>query len=584
MAASTNAQWVWLVPYVAINTHPPRTICAFAKGQTEMNAVTTKAKNITAKADKPAARLPAAAITEAATLTKEVAGLRDAELGSERKRALLYRAFSKYVLKYGLEAINEHAKKEGYDGKQSRLTYQLAAQFLTGINIFEVKGDDRAERQTLVRPFALVLDALLRRADEHSSLEESQWLDWYRANRQQKGLLTWLKERAGSSAKTSDAQPAPETLIDEAFGSLAAVPLVGDLHLPDLIPGRPMLVMVRQDETGIRVVPLPKAGSTALASVAGYRSTGLENAPVDLRFWHQLMSVGTAIIPDTVSDEPVSALEPDDEANASTPMLPAYATYLWVDGKFSVAGARSQDTRIVEVFPREGVKIGIKDETARFIDKRTRNTMTDRLLQPSVCAGYGGDKGVKVIADDRTLRVKFKHTDKRLNGQLSFPLLSEFRTNWTSRVSPEFNPAADAIMDEAAIAEFRSTFLNMLASKSKADVQVLVTISDSQIAFKRAGAKSIDFPAEASGSANVRVMQSDLLAIIPALLGLERVGGLAWELDTEGLLMIKVWTKEATICAYMQTLEEGRDTRSRKLLEKVRAARPSENGTNALRA
>ena len=299
------------------------------------------------------------------------------------------------------------------------------------------------------------------------------------------------------------------------------------------------------------------------------------------------MSVGTAIIPDTVSEEPVSALDPDDEPNAATPMLPAYATYLWADGKFSVAGARSHDTRIVEIFPREGVKLGIKDEAARFIDKRTRNTMTDRLLQPSVCAGYGGDKGIKVIAEDRTIRVKFKHTDKRLNGQLSFPLLSEFRTNWTSRVAPEFNPAADAIMDETAVAEFRSTFLNMLASKGKADAQMTVTVSDGQIAFKRDGAKSIGFPAEALGSASVRVMQSDLLAIIPALLGLECVGGLAWELDPEGLLMVRVWTKEATVCAYMQTLEEGRDTCSRKLLERVRAplpVTPSENGTTALGA
>lgn len=543
--------------------------------------------NSNTDAEQRAAVLPNVAIAEAAQLRKRTTDLFALEGTATENRAKLHFDIFHYVEKYGRESVEELASANDYITTSAALGCHLLAQFLTGINVYEkgITSDEKASRQTRVRPFAQVLEALRTRRDEHAHFAFDKWLEWYLTGQQQQGLIKSLRTaQTPEGTENKDTEPTPDSLIDEAFGSLAAVPLAVDLHLPDLFPGRPMLMMVRQDETGIKVVPLPKAGSSALASVAGYRSTGLENAPVELRFWHQLMSVGTAIIPDTVSEEPVSALEPDDEPNAATPMLPAYATYLWADGKFSVAAARSHDTRIVEFFPRQGVKLGIKDDAARFIDKRTRNTMTERLLQPSVCAGYGGDNGIKVIAEKHTIRVKFKHTDKRLNGQLSFPLLSEFRTNWTSRIAPEFNPAADAIMDENAVAEFRSTFLKMLASKGKVDAQVTVTVSDGQIAFKRDGAKSIGFPAEVLSSASVRVMQSDLLAIIPALLGLECVGGLAWELDPEGLLLLRVWTKEATVCAYMQTLEEGRDTRSRKLLERVRAplpVTPTENGTTA---
>lgn len=247
------------------------------------------------------AKLSAKAIAEAETLASEATGLFDAELKSERRRALLYRALAAYVLRYGLEAINAHAKKAGYDGEESKLTYQLAAQFLTRINIFSATDEQRAERQTVVRPFALMLDALVRRAGEHSEFDEADWFAWYRANGQQKGLLGWLKAQGASAAKAVAQVPTPDSIVDDAFGSPAAVTFPADFVLPDLIPGRPMLVMVRQDETGIRAVPLPKAGSSAMASVAGYRATGLENAPPKLRFWHLLMSIGTAIVPDTTS-------------------------------------------------------------------------------------------------------------------------------------------------------------------------------------------------------------------------------------------------------------------------------------------
>jgi len=67
----------------------------------------------------------------------------------------------------------------------------------------------------------------------------------------------------------------------------------------------------------------------------------------------------------------------------------------------------------------------------------------------------------------------------------------------------------------------------------------------------------------------VRVMSSDLLASLPALLSLD--GDLSVEVDPEGMLALAVTTAVATFRVHIQTLEKGRDTRSRKLLERVQA-------------
>jgi hypothetical protein len=66
-------------------------------------------------------------------------------------------------------------------------------------------------------------------------------------------------------------------------------------------------------------------------------------------------------------------------------------------------------------------------------------------------------------------------------------------------------------------------------------------------------------------------MQSELLATLPTLLGLQRESDLIWRLDPEGLLMVEVATQVASVRVYLQTLEKGRDTASRKLLERVKA-------------
>ena len=530
-------------------------------------------ENPTIDADQGAAFLPDTAVTEAVQLRDQTQALFKLEGTATEKRGKLHFDIFHYVEKYGRTGVEKLARDSDYSTTSKVLDCHLLAQFLTGINVNDksISSDERATRQTRVRPFAQVLEALLRRRDEHSHLVFEEWLTWYLEQGQQQGLIKSLGSKGNAGSEGDANGPAPDSVVDDAFDSPAAVTLPTEFDLPALIPGRPLLVMVRQEQSGVRLVPLPNANNSALASVVGYRASGLENASVEMRYWHQLISVGTGIIPDTVSGEPVSDLQPDDEPNAATPMLPAYATYLWDDGKFSVAGARSHDTRIVEVIPRDVVDLGIGSKAVRFIDKRTRNTMAERLLQPSVCAGYLGEKGFELSTSGSRIRVKFAHTDKKLNGQLSLVPLKEFRSNWTSRVSPDFKPIADALMDGSGVADFRSKFLKLLVSRSKSEAEVAVTISDGKITFKRDKAQSVSFAVVSDGSASVRVMQSDFLAVIPSLLKLAQDGSLSWELDPEGLLMVEISTDEAVFRAYMQTLEKGRDTRSRKLLERVRA-------------
>ncbi|GGD86884.1 hypothetical protein GCM10011515_02960 [Tsuneonella deserti] len=542
-----------------------------------MTIVTTDTDHVTCEADQRAIVLPPAAITEATQLQRQTGDLFALEGTATENRAKLHFDIFNYVERYDRDAVEELARDNEFSSTSKALNCHLLAQFLTGINVNEkgISQAEKASRQTRVRPFALVLEGLRKRRSEHAHLEFDAWLKWYLREGQQVGLIKQLVGESSKSDKVPEAKPTPDSIVEDAFESAAAVKLPGDLSDLDLIPGRPMLVMLRQDASGIIAVPLPKAGSSAVASVAGYRSTGLERAPAPLRVWHLLMTVGMAIVPDATSDEPISALEPDDEPNEATPMLPANAIYLWDGSGFSVASARSRDTRIVEVVPLHGVDLGLSHGTVRFIDKRTRNTMAARLIQPTICAGYGGEKGISVEDRNGRARVKFAHTDRELSGHLALPTLAEFRTNWTSRVSTHFAPHAEAIMDEAAVIEFTSTFLAMLAGKHKSDAEIAITISDGKIAFKRDKAKSTPFAAEAAGSATARVMQSDLLAVVPSLLALERTGNLSWELDPKGLLMVEVSTDAAIIRAYVQTLEEGRDTRSRSLLDRVRAPLPT---------
>lgn len=518
------------------------------------------------------AELTTAAISEAEGLAKRATALFKAEAGTTKQRAMLFLALFGYVTKYGLGNVERYAEDQGYTTNSKALRCHLAAQFLLGINIF--KGTDaqsKADRQTLVRPFAQVLDALLKRSEEHGFLGEEAWFDWYKAVGQQAGLIKWLSAQKPDAATVAKHQPTPESIVDGAFDSASAVTLAETIHLPSLVPGKAILLLARQDQNGTMFVPLPNAGPSTLASVAGYRASGLDTAPPPIVFWHELITIGSAIVPDSTSDEPVIPLAPDDEMNASTDLLPSNAVYLFTGGRFSIASARAYDTRVVELLPRENVDLGLSACTERFMDKKTRNSMQERLAQPSICEGYSGDGGISVVSDQGRVRVKFTHVDRKLNGQLAFPPLTDFRTNWTSRVSADFSPEATAAMNGEAVASFEREFVAMLAGKRKDDRPVTISVTTNSVGFRRDKAKTASYPASADGAADVRVMQSELLAALPTLLSLQREGDLVWKLDPAGLMMVEVTTRVASVRVYLQTLEKGRDTASRKLLERVKA-------------
>ena len=66
-------------------------------------------------------------------------------------------------------------------------------------------------------------------------------------------------------------------------------------------------------------------------------------------------------------------------------------------------------------------------------------------------------------------------------------------------------------------------------------------------------------------------MSEDLRRAMVGLLGLPRRSGLAWHLDTNGMLLIEAATDLATYRVFVQTLEPNREqpTRCRALRERV---------------
>jgi hypothetical protein len=510
---------------------------------------------------------------QAALIARDASALFASEDRANEARAKLHRAFFMFVAAHGHANVEAHAKALDFTTNSTALKYHVDAQYLLDVNIFHgTTKEQKAARQTRVRPFAQVLDMLFRCRDEHEHLNEAEWLAWYREEGQQSGLIQRLSNsNTAGASKELDPEPTPESIVDGVFDSSSAITLADIIQVPSLVPGKTILLLARQDENGTMFVPLPNAGPATLASVAGYRASAMEGAPLPLVFWHELITIGSAIIPDGVSDEPVTPLAVDDEVNSSTDLLPSNATYLFTNGYFSVASARAHDTRIVELVPRERVDLGLSAGTDRFMDKKTRSSMQERLAQPGICEGYSGDNGILVVTEKARVRVKFTHADRKLNGQLAFPPLTEFRTNWTSRVSNDFSPTASATMDAVSVAAFEREFLGMLASKRKDDRAVTISVTANSVGFKRDKAKTANFAASVEGTAEARVMQSELLAALPTLLGLQRESDLIWRLDPEGLLMVEVATRVASVRVYLQTLEKGRDTASRKLLERVKA-------------
>lgn len=480
----------------------------------------------------------------------------------------------KLIAENGQNNVKAHAETKDYSTTSKDFPLHVPVQFALGVNIFHNTTDaERKDRTNKVRPFMLSVDYMLRTNDTHGfdQMSEAQFLDFYKAAGQQSGFMSKLAQLRRPEPKDSEGDPQADSVIDEALESAAAQSIKSNA-LPGVVMGKPMMCIVRHDGDNIVFLPLPNAAPSVIADMAAYRSDGMDAASDTALFWHQVATVAPAIIPDIEkSNEPIEPLAEDDQPNASTPMLPAYAVYL-LDGRIlSVANARMNDTRVLTIEPHKNVDTGANAGVPRFMDKRTRNTMFERLAKPTICAGYGEKDRISNRTNDGRLRIKFGHKDRALNGQLAFPKLTEFGTNWTHRINDDFKASAVASLDSVAVGNLDKEFMTVLAKKRRQDKEVTVTIRDGKIGFKHDKGQTVIFDCETTGDVEARVMASDLLTCLPSLAPVDADGGLSVELDEHGMLVLTVRSKVATFRAHIQTLESGRDTRNRKLLKRVKA-------------
>lgn len=521
--------------------------------------------------------LPEQAINEAGAIASDVIALFRSEESVTRQRANLIFRIWNFIFDNGLTNVRAHAEQNGYSTTSKVFIYHVAVQFAMGVNIFkDTDEEEKKARMAKVRPFMRCIDYMFRQndAERFDAMDEDAFYAYYIQIGQQSGMGACL-DKLTRKAEPEMAAPAEaaNAIIEKAFASPTIATLPSDFSVPHLAPGQTIMCVIRDDGDGVKLLPLPKAHPAVIADMTGYSSFGMEDASTTAIFWHEVMTVAPAIIPDIArSNEPVEPLAPGDEPNAATDMLPANAVYMLRDAMLTVANARLDDTRILTIAPRDGVETFAVSQTPRFMDKRGRDKMAARLAKPSVCAGYS--EHISAETRDDRLRIVFKHgADKALNGQLLFPPMTAFNTNWTHRVSPAFKAAVSASLDASAVESLEAWHVTVLwKNRNRKDAPVTVTIGDNAISLQWDKGKAERFEASTNGATKVRVMASDLLATLPNLLKLDRDGDLVFEVDPNGMLVVEVKSAVATYRAHLQALERGRDTRSRKLLERVGAA------------
>lgn len=542
-------------------------VCAFAKkGQTVTNSLDLGTAGTSIHA------LSSSALSDQQAIARDTVALFTEEHSARERRGLITLRVWKFLTANGIANVKRHAEDSGY-ASNSANSLHIPVQFALGINItLSGTAVEKKDRTNKVAPFMKSVDYMNRVKDEHdfAAMSDADFLSLY---------LGQFGQQAGMAAKLAAlVRPAPEeaaepeaiTIISSALESASAVKVKG-ATIPGILPSASMLCVAHFDGTNTIFLPCPNAAPSVVAEMTEYRSTGMEEASTTALFWHQAMTIAPAIIPDIGrSSEPKRALAPDDKLNPSTEVLAAYAVYLLDGSTLSVANARMDDTRVLTIEPNGDVDTKANSRLPRFMDKKTRNTMLERLAKPALCAGYGGKDGISSVSNDDRIRVKFAHKSKSaLNGQLAFPKLTEFGKNWTHKVSKAFKPSATASLGSESLAKLKAEHLAVLVKKQAKERQVTVTISDGTFGIKHGDGQTVSLSADTTGKVEARVMSSDLLASLPALLSLN--GDLSVEVDPEGMLALAVTTAVATFRVHIQTLEKGRDTRSRKLLERVQA-------------
>ena len=489
-------------------------------------------------------------------------------------RALLLRSQDAFIRRHGIVSLTQHAKGNGFVYEATSLAFHLVAQLLLNIDISKASDIDKERLRGEVAMLARALADLDARASEHRDLDDDAFVRWYEKQGRISGLAnSYLSSKRDAKAQKNRQSNATVTMttdeqVEAIFDNPAAVEIDALAGIPS---GQEGLFMYRQEGAKLRLLPLA-APQTKLIELAGLAPDPLTNAAKDLLFHRQMLLAGTAFVPDEMSSVTVEDVPEGDVANDTYTMLPANGIYLIERGHVSIAHARRDDGLIVEVEPKD-VDPGYALNSDSYFDSLTRRRLSNALLGEADAAQFAASAVEGVAAKisgsgkNRTLIFTHKGTGAKVN-LIVKP--REMGSIWTYRVSSTFAPVAQAIMDDAATADFDATFVKALLKKQPERV-VIVAIEGGGIGFTNGKAAPLTCSAATTGAANVQVMLSDLRRATVGLLALPITGGLTWKLDPAGLLMVEASTDVARIRVFIQTLEANREqpTRERKLRERV---------------
>lgn len=494
-----------------------------------------------------------------------------------RRRAFVLRSQYRFATAHGAQAINAYALEIGYRNVAHSLEWHTTAQLLLGINLNTVNVDEREAAQYEVSQLARTLAGLVSLGNEHEGLSDDDFFNWYKKQGRMSGLAkryleanrvakTKGKKASGEQADGVSAKT-PEERVAEMLENAAAMEI--DM-VAGISSGKQGIFIFRHEGEKLRVLPL-NVSAEAILGLSGYAPCALSTAPADLRFYRLLLLTGAALVPDEMSNIPLEDVPAGDMANSSYDMFPANAMYLVERDRFSIAHARRDDGLIAEIKPN--VDLGYSMGGECFIDNLTRRRLAERLVGEADAAQFGLTPvegvaaPVRITGQTKTLTFTSKALAKPINLIIK---PREMGSIFTYRVSPEFAPKAWAVMPAEGVAAFDRSFMTVLLKQQK-DRPVTVTVGAKGIGLANGKAPAAQFDAEVQGTATVQVMLEDLRRAMVGLMGLPITGGLRWELDPKGLLLIEAQTEEADVRVFIQTLEPNRDqpTRSRALRERV---------------
>lgn len=500
-------------------------------------------------------------------------------------RALLLRGQDAFVRQLGVVSLTQHAKDMGFSYEPTSLAFHLVAQLLLNIDIEKAAEADKERLRAEVAMLARALADLDAREGEHVHRTDEEFVNWYKMQGRISGLAKHYRATQSAKKAKKDSQLdataiSQEKRVEEIFANPAAVAIDALAGIPT---GQEGAFLYRQEGDKICLIPLLAPRAT-LIELAGFAPSPLANAPKDLLFNRQMLMAGAALVTDEDdSGLTVEKVPEGDEANDTYDKLPANGVYLVERGHISIAHARRDDGLIVQVKPL-GVDPGYALADDKYLDNLTRRRLGKALIGEANAAQFAASAvdGVAARISGSGASLKLTFTNKATGEKVNLIIKPrEMGSIWTYRVSPSFSPVTQAVMDEAATAEFDKTFLKALLKKQVERV-VTVAIGEAGMSFANGKAAPLPCGAEITGAATVQVLSSDLKRALVGLLGLPITGGLTWKLDPNGLLMVEASSDVARFRVFIQTLEANREqpTRERKLRERV-VSLPKSPATNA---